>query len=180
MLTTLTLCAGMALMAAAPTGKMKSQPPAGQAKTAAPAGTTQQTTGQTKSAAPAGQAKAEQPKATPPEEEFELLPVETKVIEKTNAERVRRGLRPLIMDRALVRSARRHTAWMTNRRTFQHSSGVAENIAMGQRTSDQVILSWMNSSGHRANMLNTGYTKIGVAAYHAPDGTTYWCQQFRP
>ncbi len=146
MLTTLTLCAGLALMAAPPNG----------------------------------QAKAEQPKTEQPKtEEFELLPVEAKVIEKTNAERVRHGLRPLLMDRGLVRSARRHTAWMTNRRTMQHSGGVAENIAVGQPSSDAVIQAWMNSSGHRANMLNTGYTKIGVAAYSTPDGTIYWCQQFQ-
>jgi uncharacterized protein YkwD len=36
----------------------------------------------------------------------------------------------------------------------------------------------MNSSGHRANILNPGYRRIGVAAYATPEGTIFWCQQF--
>ena len=36
----------------------------------------------------------------------------------------------------------------------------------------------MNSPGHRANILNPGYRRIGVAAYRTPEGTVYWCQQF--
>ena len=55
---------------------------------------------------------------------------------------------------------------------------MAENIAMGQRTSNEVLNSWMNSSGHRANILNRSYRRIGVAAYTTPQGTIYWCQQF--
>ena len=109
-----------------------------------------------------------------------LHPVEKAVIERTNAERVRYGLRPLIIDKILMRRARRHTAWMTNAYSMQHSSGVAENIAMGQNSGDEVVRTWMNSSGHRANMLNAGYTRLGVAAYRTPQGTVFWCQQFQP
>jgi uncharacterized protein YkwD len=58
------------------------------------------------------------------------------------------------------------------------SAAVAENIAMGQRNSAEVLNAWMNSSGHRANILNPGHTRIGVAAYTTPGGTIYWCQQF--
>jgi uncharacterized protein YkwD len=108
-----------------------------------------------------------------------LHPIDARVIEKTNAQRVRHGLRPLMVDRRLLMSARRHAAWMTNRRSMTHTSQpVGENIAMGQRSSSEVMNSWMNSSGHRANILNPGYTRIGVAAYTTPGGTTYWCQQF--
>lgn len=108
-----------------------------------------------------------------------LHPIEARVVEKTNAQRIRHGLRPLIVDRHLLRSARQHAAWMTNRRSMVHTSKpVAENIAMGQRSSGEVLNSWMNSSGHRANILNASYTRIGVAAYTTPEGTIYWCQQF--
>ncbi|HEV3137739.1 MAG TPA: CAP domain-containing protein [Pirellulales bacterium] len=109
----------------------------------------------------------------------ELHPIDARVIEKTNAQRVRHGLRPLVVDRRLLMSARRHAAWMTNSRSMTHTTQpVGENIAMGQNSSTEVMNSWMNSSGHRANILNPGYTRIGVAAYTAPGGTIYWCQQF--
>jgi uncharacterized protein YkwD len=108
-----------------------------------------------------------------------LHPVEERVIEKTNAERRRHGLSPLAVDGKLVRSARRHTAWMSRSHTLRHTTAsVGENIAMGQQSSHEAMQSWMNSSGHRANILSSGYTKIGVAAYTASDGTVFWCQQF--
>ena len=89
------------------------------------------------------------------------------------------GLPPLAVDPWLLKSARRHAAWMTNARSMTHTSqSVRENIAMGQNSSSEVLNAWMNSSGHRANILNPGYTRIGVAAYTTPEGTIYWCQQF--
>ncbi len=42
-----------------------------------------------------------------------------------------------------------------------------------------VVVAWMNSSGHRANILNPRNRRIGIAAYRTPGGTIYWCQQFR-
>jgi uncharacterized protein YkwD len=121
------------------------------------------------------------PATTPhPVDNPELHPVETSVIERTNAERVRYGLRPFIIDHLLMRQARRHAAWMARARSMQHTSqAVAENIAMGQHSGAEVVNTWMNSSGHRANILNAGYSKIGVAAYKTPEGTVFWCQQFR-
>lgn len=108
-----------------------------------------------------------------------LHPAEQRVVERTNAERRRHGLRELQVDKSLMRSARRHTAWMTNARTLRHTSAaVAENIAMGQQNGHEAVNSWMNSSGHRANILSPSHTRIGVAAYTAADGTVYWCQQF--
>lgn len=50
-----------------------------------------------------------------------------------------------------------------------------ENIAYGQRTPKQVVDGWMNSSGHRANILNSSYTQIGVG--YVPNGH-YWTQMF--
>lgn len=109
----------------------------------------------------------------------DLHAIEARVIEKTNSQRARYGLPPLAVDPLLVKSARNHAAWMTNNRSMVHTTQpVGENIAMGQHSSGEVINAWMNSSGHRANILNPGYRRIGVAAYTTPEGTIFWCQQF--
>jgi len=69
---------------------------------------------------------------------------------------------------------------MALHQTLQHTTRpVAENIAMGQRTSQEVVRAWMNSSGHRANILDRGHRRIGVGAYRTAGDTIYWCQQFR-
>jgi len=118
-------------------------------------------------------------KSDAPTEKPALFEHESGVLAKTNAERARHGLRPLVLDGTLLKSARRHAAWMTRSQNMQHTSQpVAENIAMGQGTSGEVVRDWMNSPGHRANILNPGYTKIGVAGYTATNGRVYWCQQF--
>ena len=51
----------------------------------------------------------------------------------------------------------------------------AENIAMGQRTAAEVVEGWMNSPGHKANIMNASYTHIGVGL---SDSGYYWTQQF--
>ena len=91
------------------------------------------------------------------------------------------GLPPLEVDADLMQSARQHATWMTLNCSLVHSNQpVAENIAMGQSSSEEVLQCWMNSSGHRANILNGGHRRIGVAAYRTPEGTIFWCQQFWP
>lgn len=108
-----------------------------------------------------------------------LLPVEQNIVQKTNAQRARYGLPPLRIDYQLMDSARRHAQWMARNRAMQHTRAtVAENIAAGQPSSQQAVTDWMNSSGHRANILSSRYTRIGVAAYRGADGQIYWCQQF--
>jgi uncharacterized protein YkwD len=110
---------------------------------------------------------------------FAFHEIETELISATNEARMNHGLPPLTVDYALMRSARRHTAWMTRSRRLQHTSApVAENIAMGQRSVRGAIGTWLNSPGHRANMLSGRYRRLGVAAYRTPEGTIYWCQQF--
>ena len=119
----------------------------------------------------------EQPR--PKKERFELLQIEQNIVTFTNAERARYGLPPLKIDKGLVTSARGHATWMTLNRTLSHTSrSVAENIAMGQRNSKEAVADWMASPGHRSNILNRGYRRIGAAAYRTPNGTIYWCQQF--
>lgn len=56
--------------------------------------------------------------------------------------------------------------------------GAGENIAYGQRTPQEVMEGWMNSQGHRANILNANYTTIGVGYYEDANGTGYWTQLF--
>lgn len=117
----------------------------------------------------------------PPPIQAELHVIQQKLIDQTNAIRVQNGVPALKIDRQLVRNAERHTAWMTRSRLLQHSSDpVGENIALGQQNVPEVLGSWMSSAGHRANILNRRYRRIGVCAYRAPDGSIYWCQQFAP
>jgi len=111
--------------------------------------------------------------------EFDLHPLDRQVIEQTNAQRAQLGLTPLTVDSGLVVTAREHAAWMTNSQTLVHTTlAVSENIAMGQQSAAEVVQAWMNSPGHRANILKPDHRRIGVAAYSTPDGTVYWCQQF--
>jgi len=115
------------------------------------------------------------------EQKLELLAIEQNVVDNTNAERARYGLSAFVVDANLMATARQHCTWMTTYRQLVHTNiGVAENIAMGQQSSQEVVRCWMNSSGHRANILNGGHRRIGVAAFRTPEGTIYWCQQFTP
>lgn len=112
--------------------------------------------------------------------DFKLHPIEEKILQETNAQRARYGLKPLVLDSSLVQSAREHASWMCSNRNLTHTSkNVGENIALGQRSAKEALTDWMNSSGHRANILNDDYTRIGVAAYQiGEEGDIYWCQQF--
>jgi uncharacterized protein YkwD len=133
-------------------------------------------------------AEALQPKSpVPPELEerevdgVKLRAIEANVVSYTNQERARYGLPPLQVDEKLMETAREHASWMTRTRNMVHTSRpVAENIAMGQPHSSDVVRAWMNSPGHRANILNSGNNRIGVAAFRTESGTIFWCQQFRP
>ncbi len=118
---------------------------------------------------------------------------EKEVIRLTNQERTKKGLKPLTEDWQLSRVARYKSQDMKNNNYFSHTSPVygspfdmmksfgisyrsaAENIAKGQRTPSEVVNAWMNSSGHRANILNSSYTKIGVG--YVGSGN-YWTQMF--
>jgi len=108
-----------------------------------------------------------------------LSQVESAVIARTNAARARSGLPPLAADGQLMNGARNHARWMARNRNLSHGSGVTENIGMGQTSASEAVSNWMQSSGHRANILGGGHTRIGVAMVHSADGTAYWCQQFR-
>lgn len=134
---------------------------------------------------------ADRPQTDPPKTEpkperktdrkLELLAIEQSIVDCTNTERARFGLPAFVVDPNLMATARQHCTWMTTYRQLVHTNiGVAENIAMGQPSSQDVLRCWMNSSGHRANILNAGHRRIGVAAFRTPEGTIFWCQQFTP
>ena len=123
----------------------------------------------------------------------ETLDYEQEVIRLVNIERAKYGLSALTEDWELSRVARYKSQDMKDKRYFSHTSPTygspfdmmksfglsyrtaGENIAMGQRTPQQVVNAWMNSSGHRANILNSSYKKIGVG--YVASGN-YWTQMF--
>ena len=118
------------------------------------------------------------------------------VVDRTNAERVRRGLRALTVDQRLAAAAQAHSADMVQRGFFAHESPdgrqvwdravaagyayrkVAENIAAGQRSAEEVVRGWMESPGHRANILDGDLTQIGVGRAEGGSYGVYWTQVF--
>ncbi len=121
---------------------------------------------------------------------------ELRIVDLLNAERANLGLRALAVDAKLSQVARLKSEDMRDKRYFAHQSptygspfemmrqfGITyrtagENIAAGQRTPGEAMRGWMNSSGHRANILNSSFTHIGVG--HAVGGIygNYWTQMF--
>ena len=130
---------------------------------------------------------------TIPELDSAVTAYEAEVIRLVNAERAKQGLKALTANWELSRVARYKSQDMVDNKYFAHNSptygtpfqmirnfGISfrtagENIAYGQRTPRAVVNAWMNSSGHRANILNASYTQIGVG-YVA--GGHYWTQMF--
>ena len=118
---------------------------------------------------------------------------ETEVIRLVNVQRAQNGLAPLAENWELSRVARWKSQDMSSNGYFSHNSptygtpfqmmrsfgltyrSAGENIAYGQRTPAAVVNAWMNSSGHRANILSKSYTQIGVG-YCAE--RNYWTQMF--
>lgn len=116
------------------------------------------------------------------------------VVKLVNQERAKAGLSPLSISQpaasaALVRSKEIEGAFSHTRpngssfSTALTEQGVryrsaGENIAWGQRTPEQVMEAWMNSAGHRANILNAKFTSIGVGCYRNASGVYYWTQLF--
>ncbi|MFD7704679.1 CAP domain-containing protein [Streptomyces caelestis] len=118
------------------------------------------------------------------------------VIDLTNRERARAGLPPLSHDPRLTAAAQAHSADMAARDFHSHTAPdggrpwdraaaagsalrtVGENIACGQRSAAEVVRGWMNSPGHRANILEAGFTRIGVGFAGGGRAGTYWTQLF--
>ena len=123
----------------------------------------------------------------------EQASVEEEVVRLVNVERSKQGLSPLTIDWELARVAKYKSQDMHDRNYFSHTSptygspfemmknfgisykAAGENIAKGQKSAAQVVQAWMNSEGHRANIMSTKYTHIGVG--YVADGH-YWTQMF--
>jgi len=130
---------------------------------------------------------------TIPQEDASALAFESEVIRLVNEQRAKNGLKALTANWELSRVARYKSRDMADNRYFSHTSPTygtpfqmikafglsyrtaGENIAYGQRTPQAVVNAWMNSSGHRANILNASYTQIGVG--YVSSGH-YWTQMF--
>ena len=106
------------------------------------------------------------------------------VAKKHNAERQIRNIPLLKYNQDLFDNAQNHATWMAQSGSLRHQRlgkqgwrMMGENIAMGQRTEDQVMNGWMQSSGHRSNILNRGYEYIGVGIAKGNRGL-FWCVVF--
>ena len=122
--------------------------------------------------------------------------IEKQVLDLVNAERAKYGLSALTWADDLANIARAHSQDMIRRNYFDHTdpdgrspfdrlknAGIryryaAENIAYGQKSPAAVMNAWMNSSGHRKNILNANLKEIGVGAVSSSGGTIYWTQLF--
>ncbi|WP_345680242.1 CAP domain-containing protein [Yinghuangia aomiensis] len=120
----------------------------------------------------------------------------TEVIALTNAERTRAGLGTLTEEARLTTAAQSHSDDMAGRNYFDHTGldgrhpadrvtaagytyrRCAENIAAGQQTPAEVVDGWMNSPGHRANILTPDLTQIGIGIAHGGTYGIYWTQVF--
>ena len=124
--------------------------------------------------------------------------VQQQILALTNAERAEAGCPALTLHPSLTAAADGHSEDMAANDYFSHTDrngegpgaraqaagydyrGVGENIAAGYRNAESVMNGWMNSSGHRANILNCSYVHLGVgfARNPATDNAPYWTQVF--
>lgn len=151
--------------------------------------------GNTQSGSPSGQPSAS-PAPSAPTQQTSISEWEQQVVDLVNAERAKAGLRPLEVDAKLTQAARAKSADMRDRNYFSHQSPTygspfemmdafsisyrtaGENIAAGQRSPQAVMDAWMNSPGHRQNILNPNYTRIGVGLVQGGSYGYYWTQLF--
>ena len=122
--------------------------------------------------------------------------IEQQVLDLVNQERSKAGLKPLAMDWELQRVARTKSCDMAQKGYFSHQSptygspfdmmkqfnisfkAAGENIASGQSTPQAVMQSWMNSTGHRANILKPEYSHLGVGYCAGGSMGHMWTQMF--
>lgn len=128
------------------------------------------------------------------ESEPEQLSYAEQVVKLVNEERAKAGLNAVVLDKeleaaALIRAKETEISFSHTRpdgRSFTtvlkdqgiSYRGAGENIAWGQSSPEEVMRGWMNSEGHRANILNPNFTKIGVGYYRNTNGRNYWTQLF--
>lgn len=139
---------------------------------------------------------AEKPEDNNNSSNGEFASFQKEVLRLVNVERSKMGLKELTLNTELSRVATLKSQDMIDKNYFSHTSPTygspfdmmkkfnisyrtaGENIAMGQKTPAQVVEAWMNSEGHRANILNANYTDLGVGVAKSSKGTIYWTQMF--
>jgi uncharacterized protein YkwD len=132
----------------------------------------------------------------PPTAAVSTGPEATEVVRLVNVERTKAGCAALTVDPRLTTAAQGHSADMVAKNYFDHTSPdggtftariqatgfpltqVGENIAAGQPTPAAVMTAWMNSAGHRANILNCSYNQLGVGYAKGGSYGYYWTQDF--
>lgn len=126
----------------------------------------------------------------------EFAAFQKEVVRLVNVERQKQGLGKLSLNAKLSNVATLKSQDMINKNYFNHTSPTygspfdmmkqfnisyktaGENIAKGQKTPAEVVKAWMNSQGHRENILNKNYTEIGIGVAKDANGTLYWTQMF--
>lgn len=116
------------------------------------------------------------------------------IVSLVNQERAKAGLSAVTLETNLANAANKRAHEIES--SFAHTrpngssfstvlaengvkySGAGENIAYGQKSPTEVMNGWMNSEGHRANILNANFTTIGVGYYQNASGVNYWTQLF--
>lgn len=145
-------------------------------------------------AAPVGAAPAPAPASVTPHGRAAVTTLRAplqRVLDKVNAQRAKRDLRPLratvCLTGKVAQPWAKHMAETENMVhqdlsvAFEKCAGlrrVGENIAYGYPTAAAVMKAWMHSTGHRKNILNKRFTKIGIGMARSADGTPYWVQDF--
>ena len=139
----------------------------------------------------------QKPESTPEQKpSTDFSSYQQQVLDLVNAERTKRGISALTLDSNLSSVATKKSQDMVNKNYFDHTSptygspfdmmkqfGISyrtagENIAKGQKTPQEVVTAWMNSEGHRKNILNPNFTNLGIGIAKDSKGTTYWTQMF--
>lgn len=127
---------------------------------------------------------APRPKPIPPSS------IPSPVVDAQNAQRAKYGLAPQRVDQKLTDMAQRwandmatdhlmsHAAFSQRMQAVYANVWAGENVAEGASTVPEVMGMWMNSPGHRANILNPKFTAAGAGMATASDGTVYWCVDF--
>src|SRR5690625_3542786 len=111
------------------------------------------------------------------------------ILGATNKHRADAGVAALKADSCAEKWARKQAENQAAKNTMSHqsmgpimsncgASGAAENVAYGQPSNAAVVKAWFNSPGHKANMLNKGYTHMGAAVAYGSDGAPYYAQVF--
>ncbi|MDQ7910898.1 CAP domain-containing protein [Phytohabitans sp. ZYX-F-186] len=158
-------------------------------------------TAKAKPRTPASPTPRRSPSATPtrPPTESGSSPTqsadENKVVEIANQERASAGCGPVKVNAKLAAAAGLHSQDQAEHDNMSHTgsdgstpwerseeagytNAIGENVAAGYRTPAAVMDGWMNSEGHRANILNCDAKAIGVGLAYAGNGTPYWTQMF--